>query len=407
MTVTENPDTDSRPAYDLLAPAFYLDDPHAAYRWMRENEPVYRDTKNEVWAVTRHADVHDVEGRSDIFVSGRGYRSFESPGETNMIAQDDPRHHEQRALVSRRFTPKAVRDNEEWITTTVAELIDGFAPAGAPGGEVEVVEALAAPLPCRLTARLLGWSEDRWPDIKGWSERLMRYDALTYDADAAMGMMTAIMEFNGDLTDMVAARQGCPVHEQTDLVSVWANASIDGEGLDAETIMHEVGLFISGGAETTRTVISRGLRTFCDHNDQWEALAADEALVPTAVDELVRWVTPLNNFFRTATVDTTIGDQAIAAGDRLILLYPSANRDAAVFTDPYTFDITRNPNPHLGFGFGTHFCLGASLARFELGLLFRTLAQRITNLRVVTETDDEPNMFATGVRSFTLGFDWR
>jgi cytochrome P450 family 142 subfamily A polypeptide 1 len=222
-----------------------------------------------------------------------------------------------------------------------------------------------------------------------------------------MAMMTAIMEFNGDLTEMIAERKGCPVHPDSDLVAVWANAEIDGVGLDAETIMHETGLFISGGAETTRTVVSRGLRTFCDHNDQWEAMAADPSLMPGAVDELVRWVTPLNNFFRTAVTDTTVGDQAIAAGDRMILLYPSANRDDAVFTDPDTFDITRTPNPHLGFGFGTHFCLGASLARFELGLLFTELTRRITNLRVVHEVEPERNMFASSVTSFTLGFDWR
>ena len=407
VTITDDARPTERPAFDLLDPAFYLGDPHAGYRWMREHEPVYRDEANELWAITRHADVHDVEGRSDVFVSGRGYRSFHSPDETNMIAQDDPRHHEQRALVSRRFTPKAVRDHEAWITATVAELIDGFAPAGAAGGDVEVVDALAAPLPCRLTARLLGWPEDRWRDIKGWSERLMRYDAITRVPEAAMGMLTAIMEFNGDLTEMVAERQGCPVHDATDLVGVWANAEIDGERLDPQTIMHETGLFISGGAETTRTVVSKGLRTFCDHNDQWEALAADPSLLPSAVDELVRWVSPLNNFFRTAVVDTEVGGHPIAAGDRLMLLYPSANRDAAAFDDPDRFDVTRQPNPHLGFGFGTHFCLGASLARFELGLLFGQLTQRITNLRVVEEAELEPNIFATGVRSFTLGFDWR
>jgi cytochrome P450 family 142 subfamily A polypeptide 1 len=407
VTLTPDAPVTDRPKVDLLDPAFYLEDSHAAYTWMRAHEPVYRDEGNGLWAVTRHADVHDVESRSDVFVSSLGYRSFHSPGETNMIAQDDPRHHEQRALVARRFTPKAVRTHEAWITDTVAALIDGFAPADAPGGAVEVVDALAAQLPCRLTARLLGWDEDRWPAIKGWSERLMRYDAIARDPEAAMGMMTAIMEFNADLTDMVAARRGCPVDSGSDLVAVWANAAIDGAALDAETIMHETGLFISGGAETTRTVISRGLRTFCDHNDQWELLAADPSLVPAAVEELIRWVTPLNNFFRTAVTDTTVDEQPIAAGDRLILLYPSANRDDAVFADPDRFDVTRSPNPHLGFGFGTHFCLGASLARFELGLLFTALTQRITNLRVEVETDDEPNMFASGVRSFTLGFDWR
>ena len=400
VTVTE-PTTDERPGFDLLAPAFYYGDQHAAFTWMRANEPVYRDAANDLWGITRHADVHEVERRSDVFVSSRGYRSFFSPGESNMIAQDDPHHAEQRALVSRRFTPKAVRQHEPWMRSTVDSLLDQFSD-----DQVEVVEAVAAQLPSRLTAKLLGWDESRWPDVKRWSERLMRLDGIA-DPEIAMDVMTTIIEFNTELTAMTASAKGCPVHDAPDLVTVWANAAIDGGTLDAESIMHETGLFISGGAETTRTVIARALRTFCDHPDQWEAMAADPSIVPAAVEEMIRWVTPLNNMFRTAAADTEIGGQAIAEGDRLALLYPSANRDEAVFTDPFTFDITRHPNPHLGFGFGTHFCLGASLARFELTVLFTELSRRFTNLRPVTEIDGEANIFANAVISFTLGYDRR
>lgn len=396
-------DPSTRPAYDLLDPQFHLGDPHAAYSWMRAHEPVYRDEVNGLWALSRHADVHEAEGRNDVFVSGQGYRSFWSPDETNMIAQDDPRHADQRHLVSRRFTPKAVREHGPWIRDAVRGMID----AVIADGQMEVIDALAAQLPCRLTARLLGWPEERWPDIKSWSERLMRYDAINRDSDAAMGMLTAIMEFNGDLQEMVGQRAGCPVDHGSDLVTVWANATVDGEALTAETIMHETGLFISGGAETTRTVISRGLRTFCDHPDQWDRLREQPELIPTAVDELVRWVTPLNNFFRTAVIDTEIGGQAMAAGDRVMLLYPSANRDEAVFDAPFRFDVARSPNPHLGFGFGTHYCLGASLARFELGIVLEELVARLTDLHVIADTVDEPNIFACSVESFTLGFTAR
>jgi cytochrome P450 family 142 subfamily A polypeptide 1 len=393
---------------DLLDPMFYAGDPHAAYAWMRANEPVYRDETNALWAVTRHVDVRDVEGRPAEFSSLSGYRSFQSPGETNMIAQDDPRHLEQRKLVSRRFTPKSVRSHESWLRSTVATLVDAMVAVvrdGAPG--VEVVDAVAAQLPGRLTASLLGWDESRWRDIKSWSERLMRYDAIQRDPGAMMGMMQSITEFNPELQAMVAERRGCPIGHGADLMTVWANATIDGEVLDAEALMHETGLFISGGAETTRTLIARGLRTFCDHPDQWEALAADPAGVPDAIEEMIRWVTPLNNMFRTATVDSRIGAQAVSAGDRVILLYPSANRDEAVFDAPFVFDITRHPNPHVAFGFGTHFCLGASLARFEMQILMEELVGRLTNLHVVEEIDGEPNIFANAVRSFTLGFDVR
>jgi cytochrome P450 family 142 subfamily A polypeptide 1 len=398
MAITTQPDT--RPDVDLLDPHFWTGDFHAPLRWMRANEPVFRDERNDLWAVTMHHDIQDTEARNAIFVSGRGYRSYDAPDETNMIALDDPRHADQRRLVSRRFTPKAVRGHDEWITDATTEMTDAF----IDDGTVEVIDGLAGQLPTRMTARLLGWPEDRWPDIKSWAERLMAYDQAPVDNDVAMAMITAIMEFAGDMGPMIEERRGCPMD---DLMSVWANAEIDGEPLDVNTMVHEVGLFISGGAETTRTVISRGLRTFCDHNDQWELLAAHPEHIPTAVDELVRWVTPLNNFFRVAAVDTTIGGVPIAAGDRVMLVYPSGNRDETVFDDPYRFDVTRNPNPHVGFGFGTHFCLGASLARLVLTRVLEQLTTRITNLRVDAEVVDTPNMFACMVDSFQLGFDRR
>jgi cytochrome P450 family 142 subfamily A polypeptide 1 len=144
-----------------------------------------------------------------------------------------------------------------------------------------------------------------------------------------------------------------------------------------------------------------------DHPDQWEAAADDPALVPGLVEEIIRWVTPLNNFFRTAATGTRIGDADVAAGDRICLVYPSANRDETVFADPFVFDIRRAPNPHVAFGGGTHFCLGVNLARTELRILFRELTRRITNLRVVTEPDIEPNVFAGAVRSFRIAFDVR
>jgi len=408
MATTSGVATHVRPAANLLDPHFYAGDPHATFTWMRAHEPVYRDDINGLWAVARHVDIRDVEGRAGEFVSKDGYRSFFSPGETNMIAQDDPRHLEQRKLVSRRFTPKAVRDHEPWLRATTASLVDQIIASVRDGSDgVELVDALAAQLPGRLTAALLGWGEDRWADIKSWSERLMRYDAIRHNQDAMVGMMQAITEFNPELQTMIAERRGCPVDHDSDLITVWANARIEGEHLDPESVMHETGLFISGGAETTRTLIARGLRAFCDHPDEWEALARDPSGIPDAIEEMIRWVTPLNNFFRTAALDTHIGEQPVRAGDRVVLLYPSANRDEAVFDEPFRFDPTRHPNPHVGFGFGTHFCLGASLARFEMQVLMEELTRRITSLRVVNEIDGEPNIFANTVRSFTLGFDPR
>lgn len=401
-TAPAGPDAGARPAFDLLDPEFYRADPHEAYAWMRANEPVYRDEVNGLWAVTRHADVLDVERRNHVFLSGPGYRALRSPDETNMIAQDDPRHQQQRRLVSRDFTPAAVRTRADETRALVVDLLDeALVPDAGGTGVLEVVDQLAAQLPARLTSRLLGFPEEQWRDLKSWSERLMRLDTMDRDPDVAMGVITACFEFNSQLDDLLAARTGCPMD---DLLSVWANAEIDGEPLDRLSVFHETGLFISGGSETTRTVIAHGLRAFCDHPDQWELLVERPEVIPSAVEELLRWVTPLNNFFRTAAADAEIGGQAVAAGDRFILLYPSANRDEAVFDEPFRFDVTRSPNHHVAFGYGTHFCLGANFARQTLRILLEELSTRLTDLHVVTEPDVEPNLFARAVRSFELGY---
>jgi cytochrome P450 family 142 subfamily A polypeptide 1 len=388
-------------APDLLDPTFWadLDGMHEFFTEARTAGPVWRDEKNGLWAVIRHDEILDVERRDEVFTSRPAYRSFGDPGEGDMIAKDDPEHIDQRRIVSAKFAPKSVREMTPRLESLITELIDGMVATNRTDGDVEVIDALAAQLPSRLTTDLLGFPEDKWRDVKSWSERLMRIDQATVDNDTAMGMMTAIQEFAQVVWSTAAERRGCPAD---DLISSWVGADFD-----ELTMVHETGLFISGGAETTRTAISRGLRVLADHPDQWEAAAADPALVPGLVEEVIRWVTPLNNFFRSAATDATIGDQAIAAGDRICLVYPSANRDELVFDDPFRFDIRRTPNRHVAFGYGTHFCLGVNLARTELRMLFGALTQRLTNLRVVTEPDIEANVFAGAVRSFRLTFDVR
>jgi cytochrome P450 family 142 subfamily A polypeptide 1 len=389
---------------NLLDEAFYadLDGMHEAFTWLRANDPVYRDPDTGFVGVTRHRDIVDVERRARVFVSGQGYRSFWSPMEDNMIAQDDPGHAEQRSLVARRLTPKGVERDEQPLRAIVTELLD----AVEADGRMEVVDALAAQLPCRLTADLLGFGHEQWRAIKSWSERLMRIDSIPRDptGEVMQGVMAAITEFQADLDRLVPAFREQPTDA---LVSVWANAKVKGCPMEDHTIMNETGLFISGGAETTRTVIARGLRAFCDHQDQWDRLEEDPSLVDAAVEEVLRWVTPLNQMFRTAVTDDVIGDTQVRAGDRIALLYPSANRDEDVFDDPFRFDITRSPNPHVAFGFGPHVCVGQSLARLELQILFEEMSRRFTNLRPITEPEIEKNLFAGAVVRFDLAFDRR
>jgi len=394
--------TTDRLVVDLLDPYLYQDRArmHAAFTWMRANEPVYRDHRNGLWGITRHADLRDVERRSTVFASGQGYRAIWNPDEINMIAQDDPRHRQQRLLVQGDLTAAAVATRAPAIEALVTQLLD----AALAKSEMEVIDEFSGQLPARLTCQLLGYPETMWREVKSWSERLMRIDMRERDGHTFTEFIDANMEFVQALMPIAAERAQCPAH---DFISTWVHAEIDGQRLSPAALVHEVGLFISGGAETTRTAISHGLRAFADHPNQWEAMAADPALVPGAVEEVLRWVTPLNNMFRRAIADDEVGGQPIRRGDRIIMLYPSANRDETVFDDPFTFDIRRSPNPQIAFGFGTHMCVGTNVARTTLAAVFTQLSHRITDLRVVTDLDIEPNIFAPAVRSFRLGYTVR
>lgn len=227
----------------------------------------------------------------------------------------------------------------------------------------------------------------------------MRTDMRDRDPQIMAEFIAANQEFVAAMIPVLQEVKGCPRH---DFMSIWAHAEIDGQPFSPESIVHEVGLFIAGGAETTRTAISHGLRVFCDHLDQWNAMGQNAALVAPAVEEVLRWVTPLNNFFRMALTDDVVGGQPIAAGDRVVMLYPSANRDESVFKDPFSFDISRSPNPHVSFGFGTHLCVGANLARLVLESVFTEMSGRISHLEPVAEPDVEANIFARAVKSFPL-----
>lgn len=388
-----------RPVVDLLDPQFHVGDPHPTYRWMRTHEPVFREA-NGIWCITRMDDVRHVERHARTFVSSRGYRSVWSPTETSMISKDDPAHAEQRRLVGDRFTPRAVATLEDEVRGIVR---DALAPA-AHTTQFDVVDTIAARLPATLTCRLIGWPDAHWRDVASWSERLMRIDTLHRDPGQMSDAIRAVMEIAALTGPTVEARRACP---SGDLMSRWANAVLADGPMSLADINSELGLVIPGGAETTRTTLARSLILFAERPDLWEWLAADPARIPRAVEELLRYVTPLNNMFRTAADDTTIGDVAIAAGDRIALVYPSANRDESVFAEPDALDLERDPNPHVAFGFGTHFCLGANVARLSVRVVLEELTARFTNLRPAAAPRYEANVFVKGVERFDLAVDRR
>lgn len=390
----------TRPDVNLLDPIFHVGDPHPVYRWMRRNEPIYRDERNNLWCITRFEHLRAVERQASTFVSSQGYRSLRVPTETSMISKDDPEHAEQRRLVADRFTPRAVAALEDQVREVVNEAIGLIAFANT----VEVVDALAARIPSIMTCRLIGWDDDNWRDVRSWSERLMRIDTMTRSPLQGADGLRAVMEIARLVDRTVPERRACPAD---DMLTVWSRAELGGRPMTIEEINSELGLVIPGGAETTRTTLARSLIVFSERNDLWERLAADPALIPVAVEELLRWITPLNNMFRTAATDIELDGVAMKAGDRLALVYPSANRDEDVFDDPDEVILTRDPNHHVAFGFGTHFCLGAHVARLILRVALEELTSRFTALRPLAPPVYEANVFVKAVERFELAFDHR
>ena len=387
---------------DLLDGDFYVDDPYAAYRWMRARAPLYWDATNELWGVSRYDDIVDVERRKDVFVNSDqakgGYRP-NIPADPAIIGLDDPLHHVRRNLVSRRFTPRAVAAREDHVRDSVRALIDAV---DANGGTAEIVDELAAPLPAMTIAWLLGFPEDRWPDLKDWSERTIALGGgPRYFNDDGM---VAAMEFAQAASELHAEKRRCPAD---DIMTIWARASVDGEPLSVDTVISDCLLLLDGGAETTRTVIARTILDLIAHPDQWQALK-EGADLTVATEEFIRWVTPIHNMCRVASVDAEVGGQPIAAGQQLVLMYSSANRDPAHFAEPERYDVARTPNNHIAFGFGTHFCLGAALARMEIRLFFTELVQRVRSMRPVpgTEPVEMPNAFVYGLRSAQVEFEF-
>ena len=383
---------------DLLDGGWYAGRPYGDYAWMRDHAPLYWDATNELWGVSRHADVVQIEKRKDIFISSDqakgGYRP-NLPADPAIIGLDDPLHHKRRNLVSRRFTPRAVAGWEGVIRAEVTRLLDRIE---ARGGSCDVVADLAAPLPAMMIGRLLGFEEDRWPDLQRWSEQTIALGGgPRYHDEAAFA---AVGEFFAAAVDLYAEKQRCPAD---DVMTVWTRSAVDGQPLDPDTVAMDCLLLLDGGAETTRTVIARTLLNLVEHPDQWTRLKAGADLA-VAVEEMIRFVTPIHNMCRVATEDVEVAGGLVGQGQQLVLMYSAANRDPRVFERPEEFDVTRQPNNHLAFGFGTHFCLGAALARAEIRICFEELVARLDGFSPTpgTRAVEMPNAFVYGLRSLPM-----
>jgi cytochrome P450 family 142 subfamily A polypeptide 1 len=377
---------------DLISGAFWGGNPHAAMTWMRTHAPVYWDGR--IWGVTRYADLKHVSGDPATFSNAGGIRPESGPI-AMMIDMDDPEHIRRRKLVNRGYTPRRIRDREAEVRAACDVIIDRLDGRDA----VDLVWDIAAPLPLAMIANDLGFAEPDRPQLLEWSDAMLR--ALTGDPAAGAAAGEAFGGYVGYVTEVIADRRANPTD---DLMSVLCHAEVDGDRLDDDSIIHESLLILIGGDETTRHVMSGGAYQLLIDRSRWEALRAEPALLPVAVEEMLRWVSPIKNMTRVATRDVELGGQTIHAGDQLLLLYPSANRDEAVFKDPFTFDIARSPNDHVAFGFGTHFCLGNSLARLELKVMFEQLLQRVPNLALASEVEPDyrPANFISGYETLSV-----
>ncbi|HVX17763.1 MAG TPA: cytochrome P450 [Acidimicrobiales bacterium] len=384
---------------DLLAGSFWGRNPHDAFTEMRASAPVYWDQTSQVWAITKYGDLREISRDPQRFSSATTGIRPHGMWLPMMIDMDDPAHWGRRKLVNRGFTPKQVRAQEPKVREVVTSLLDSVCEQG----ECDLVTDLAAWLPLIMIGDALGFDPADRPTLLQWSDDLLR-GLDSEDAGEKMARAAEAMAGYATYTaGVVADRRGCP---RDDLMSILVDAEVDGDRLDDDALLHESLLILIGGDETSRHVISGGAYQLLRHPDQRQALIDDPSLIPTAVEEMLRWVSPIKNMNRTATVDVELRGQTIEAGDQVMLVYPSANRDEEVFDDPFRFDIRRDPNDHVAFGFGPHFCLGNSLARLEMVVFFEEWLRRMPDTTLVdgTEPAYRPANFVSGYETMPVQF---
>ncbi len=353
------------------------------------------------WSLTRHDDIWHVSRHPELFCSGQGTNIGDMPVEIaeffgSMIAMDDPRHFRLRSIVSRAFTPKEIAKVEQYVhdkaKLAVDRLIEKF-----PGRECDFVSEVAAPMPLQIICEMMGIPEDDEAQIFGWTNTILGVGDPEYvgSLEDLMNAGLSMFQYAQALGEDRAA------NPRDDMTSIMMTATVDGEALTPQEFGSFFILLVVAGNETTRTAISHGMKALTDFPDQRRIWFDDfEANTRTAVEEIVRWATPVVNFRRTATEDTVVGGVPVKAGDKLVMWYQSGNRDESHFADPYTFDVRRPIQPaQIGFGAGgPHFCLGANLARREIAVMFDELRRRLPDLQITGEPAYLQSSFINGIK---------
>ncbi|MFD3430064.1 cytochrome P450 [Nocardia fluminea] len=405
--------------FDFTDPALWESrNPVQEFAELRRTAPVWWNAQTDTqsggfrdggyWVITKHEDIKEISRNPELFSSQRKGSVIRLPGEVTpeqieltgalLLNMDPPKHTKIRRIISKGFTPRAV----EGLRAALAERAAAIVHAAREAGGGDFVEQVACELPLQAIAELVGVPQQDRRKLFDWSNQMLNYDDPEYgDATTTDASSTAAMEILGYAWNMAEQRRAEPAD---DIVSTLVHADLDGEALGSDEFGFFVILLAVAGNETTRNAITHGMKAFIDNPDQWELYKQQRPR--TAIDEIVRWATPVTVFQRTATADTELGGQLIRAGERVGLFYSSANFDDDAFERPFSFDILRDPNPHLAFGgTGTHFCVGANLARLEIELIFNAIADVMPDLSQVSEPQRLRSGWINGIKHWQVSYE--
>jgi len=403
---------------DIVSNEAYAENgyPHEAWTLLRREAPVYwyeRGVKVPFWAITKHEDIRWISRQPKRLLNAPRlavFPEFAPPEENERVARhllnmDAPDHGAYRRLAAHRFTPRSIGRLAPSIEKIAAGILDDLTRDGAES-EMDFVTSVAAPLSLAVLADLLGVPREDWELLFRWTNAIVgaqdpEYQLAETPQESAAAARTALFE---RFWKMAEERREAPTD---DIVSVLANATHEGAPIPPFELLSYFFLLVIAGNETTRNAMSGGLAALIENPGELEKLRRNPSLVDSAVEEIVRWTTPVIQFCRTSTEDFELRGQKIRAGDSLCLFYPSANRDEEIFDDPFAFRVDRHPNRHLAFGIGEHFCLGANLARLELQILFRLLVLRLEHVEFAGPMERLASSFLGGVKHLPLRYRLR
>jgi cytochrome P450 len=398
---------------NIIGPDHYAKNgyPHAEWAYLRKHKPVFWcefPHTDPFWAITKHADVVQISKQPRLFNNSQRLLVFvpDAPAEPDpvppfrhLLNMDPPDHGDYRSIVSRRFTPRTVRELEPQIERITHEVLDRMVDRTS----CDFVIDISSKIPLAVIAELLGVPHQDWEKLFRWTNQVIGGNDPEFQdgTNSDETFDRARMELFTYFTDMVTQRMK---HPTNDITSIVANSQVNGAPMPQFEMLSYYFLLVVAGNETTRNATTGGLLALIENPEQFHRLKQDRSLIKSAVEEIVRWTSPVIQFTRTATQDTEVRGQKIRQGESVCLFYPSANRDEEVFENPFRFDLGRNPNPHIAFGIGEHFCLGANLARLELEVIFRQLAERLDYAELAGSVERLRSSFVGGIKHMPIKF---